>query len=176
MIVNEYLYYEGVLTIGVHTPRLEPVPATVFAAGTIHSEYLAKVRSALREYRTTENLSFGLQNYLPQQEGFALYGIRHIAPAGALRSVDDDFNLEITLQRFSIGLAMLPSTFTADPEKFFAIERVMELAVKDLFAANSLAHSLTTIPGDDKLLGETFIDISFELGAATEQGNIHVSA
>jgi hypothetical protein len=174
MLITDYLYYEGTLTIGVHTPRLDPAPATIYLAGPIHSEYLARVRSILREYRTTENLASGLQSYLPQQGGFPLYGIRNITPAGALRSVDDDFNLEVTLQRFSFGLAMLPTTFTADPEKYFSIERVMEKAVQDLFAANSLPHTVTTIPGDKKQLGETFIDISFELGAATEQGPLEV--
>ena len=173
MQVLEYIYYGGTLTVGVHTPRMDPTPATIFVAGTIHAEYLAKVRSALREYKITESLSTGLQAYLTTQGGFPLYGVRKIAPAGSLRSVDTDFNLEVTMQRFVMELAMLESTFTASPEIAFAFERHIEKAVKDLFAARSIPF--TVIPGDYTQLGETFIDISFELGPASEQGDIEVA-
>ena len=165
----EYEAYEGTLQIGIHTPRTNPVPASVYLAGTIHSEYLAKVRSALREYKTTENLASGLQTYLPAQGGFPLYGIRRIEPAGALRSVDEDFNLEVTLQRFRVTLVLYPSTFTAPDEQTFAIERIMQKAVKDCLAAEGLPYLV--IPEDFTQLGETFVDIMFELGPATEQGD-----
>lgn len=172
--VSEYLLYEGTLTVGVHTPRIEPTPATVFLAGTLHSEYLAKVRHALREYRVELNLASGLQAFLPTQGGFPLYGIRAIRPGGALRSVDDDFNLEVTMQRFAVTLAMLPTTFEASPEKAFAVERVMEDAAKDCLAASGLPY--LRIPGDMEQIGETYIDISFELGAASEIEPINVDA
>lgn len=171
---SEYMFYDGTLTIGVHTPRLEPTPATVFLAGTLHSEYLAKVRSALREYRVELNLASGLHAFLPTEGGFPLYGIRAIRPGGALRSVDDDFNMEVTLQRFGVMLAMLPTTFQADPEKAFAVERVMEKAAKDCLAAAGLPY--LTIPGDQVQLADTYIDVSFELGAASELDAVQVNA
>lgn len=176
MQVLEYLYYDFTLTVGVHTPRMQPTPATVFLAGTLHSELLGKVRNVLREYHITENLSTGLQAHLPAQGGFPLYGIRRLAPAGALRSVDDDFNLEITLQRFTGALAFYETTFQADPEKAFAVERVIEKAAYDLFVARAIPCRDIVIPGDDELTGETVIDIMCELGAATEQGDINVNA
>ncbi len=175
MQILEYNYYEGTLQIGVHTPRLNPTPATVFLAGTLHAELCARVRAALREYKSTENLSTGFQSYLPTAGGFPLYGVRKIAPAGSLRSVDEDFNLEVTMQRFTLGLAMLPSTFAESPEIFLAHERHIEKAVRDCLAANNLPADMV-IPGDSKQLGETWLEIMFELGPALEQGDIEVAS
>lgn len=172
MQVVDYLYYEGTLVIGVHTPRLNPAPATVFLAGTLHAEYGADVREALREYKAVENLSSGLQAYLPQFGGLPLYGVRKLQPAGSLRSVDQDFNLEVTQLRFTVGLALTETTFLQPPEIRSAYERHFEKATYDLFQAVGIPNA--TIPGDTKQLGETYIDIMFELGPALEQGEITV--
>lgn len=174
MIVTDYVFYEGALTVTLHTARLNPQPATIFVAGDLHSEYLAKIRSALREYRVAENLATGLQAYLPVHGGFPLYGIRAIRPAGSQRSVDNDFGLEVSQQRFALQIAMLETTFTDAPERFLAIERNIEKAAKDLLTANALPSLV--IPGDQVQLGETFVDIMFELGPATEQGDAYAPA
>jgi hypothetical protein len=174
MQVVDYTYYEGTLVVGIHTPRLNPTPATIFLAGGIHAELVAKVRSALREYRTTHQLASGLQAHLPTQAGFPLYGIRKVQNAGAPRSVDEDFNIEVTAQRFTIGLALLESTFTAADEVSHAFERHVEAATQALFAARGVPDSQTMIPGDNKQIGETYIDIMFELGPALEQGVVDV--
>lgn len=174
MQVLEYNYYEGTLQIGVHTPRLNPTPATVFLAGTLHAELCARVRAALREYKAVEGVALGLPSYLPSVGGFPLYGIRKIAPAGALWSVDEDFNLEVTMQRFTLGLAMLPSTFTEADEIALAHERHIEKAVRDCLTANNVPADVV-IPGDSKQLGETWLEIMFELGPALEQGDIEVA-
>jgi hypothetical protein len=173
MEVVEYLYYEGTLIVSINTPRAQPQPASVFTAGTIHAEFIAKVRSALREFRTTENLPSGLSAYLPQSEGKPLYGIRKMAPAGSPRSVDPDFNIETTSARFSVGLSLYPSTFLVADEIAFAIERNVEKAAQDLFKARGIPY--TTIPGDNQQLADSFIDIMFDLGPATEQGLVNVT-
>lgn len=174
MEILDYNYYEGTLVVGIHTPRLNPTPATVFLAGTIHAEYVAKVRAALREYKTTQNLATGLQAFLPVVQGLPLYGIRKLMNAGAPRSVDEDFNLEVTSQRFSLGLAILPSTFTVADEISHAIERHVEKAAQDCLAAAGVPF--LSIPGSNELLGESYVDIMFELGPAQEQGLFNVAA
>lgn len=172
--VVEYVYYEATLIVGVQTPRLNPTPPTVFLAGNLHSEIAAKVRSALREFRTVEQTTTGLSAYLPTSQGLPLYGIRKIQPMGAPRSVDQDFDLEITSLRFSVGIAMLESTFVADDAISLAIERNVEKAAKDLFKALAIPCADITIPGDGTQLGDTYVDVSCEVGPATEQGLIVV--
>ncbi len=168
--VNEYRYYAATLIVGIHTPRLNPTPPTVFLAGNLHAELSAKVRSALREYRTVEQTTTGLSAYLPVAQSLPLYGIRLIQPMGSPRSVDQDFDLEITSMRFALGIAMLESTFTVDDAISFAIERNVEKAANDLFKALSIPCADVTIPGDEKQLGDTYVDVMCEVGPATEIG------
>ncbi len=168
--VTEYRYYEATLIVGVHTPRLNPTPPTVFLAGNIHAEISAKVRSALREYKTVEQTTTGLSLYLPVAQSLPLYGIRKIQPMGAPRGVDQDFDIEITSLRFALGVAMLESTFTVADEISLALERNLEKAAKDLFKASSIPCGDITIAGDGTQLGDTYIDVSCEMGPATEIG------
>ncbi|MES2696823.1 MAG: hypothetical protein V4773_25370 [Verrucomicrobiota bacterium] len=66
---------------------------------------------------------------------------------------------------------MLESTFMAADEISHAHERHLEKA--NLLDALSIPH--LSIPGDEKALGETYIDIMFELGPESEQGDINVA-
>lgn len=176
MQVNEYVVYEGTLQIGIHTERLAPAPATVFLAGNLHSELCAKVRAALREWKSLSNLAASLQGKLSTQQGLPLYGIRKIQPAGSLRSVDEDFNLEVTLLRFIVWLTVSESAMTADEERWMAFERNMEKAWGDLAESKGFPVRGMTIPGDNKQLGETYIDAMFELGPSSEMAPIEVTA
>ncbi len=171
--VTEYRYYEGTLIVGVHTPRLQPTPPTVFVAGGIHAQLAAKVRSALREYRTVEQVTTGLSAYLPviaASQNIPLYGIRKIQPMGAPRSVDQDFDLEITSLRFGLGIAILENTFTVGDDIALALEWNTEAAAKALFKALSIPCGDIMVPGDGTQLGDTFIDVMCEMGPATEIG------
>lgn len=171
--IVEYTYYEGSLTVTIATPRLDSTkPSTVMAAATVHEEFAAKVRSLMREYRVTLNPSTGFDAYLPTSGGFPLYGIRKVQPGGMSREVSDEFTLEITRLRFSVGFSILPTTFLANELLALAFERNIEKAVRDLFDANSVPH--LTIPGDQQILGDSWIDIVFEAGPATEQGIVNV--
>ena len=162
--VLEYDYYGATLTISIHTPRPDAAPSTVFTAGTLHNEYVAKVRAALREYKD------GIESYLPTAGGYPLYGIRKCEPQGTLRSVEQDFQLEITTMRFGLEIAFLPSTWTVGETVALGVERNIEKAAKDYFAAQSIPY--VVIPGDGDQLTESFIDIMVELGAATNQGDV----
>jgi hypothetical protein len=163
--ILEYDYYDASVTVTIATRRPEEMPSVLFVAGALHTEFVAKVRAALREKKDP------LNPYLPESGGFPLYGIRKIMPAGAARGVDDQYFIEITRQRFELGIAFLPSTWMAGETVALAVERHIEKAVKDLFAALGIPH--LTIPGDNHKLGDSFIDVICELGGATNQGVIH---
>jgi hypothetical protein len=165
MQIQEYDFYEASLTITIHTSRPDAAPSTVFTAGQLHNEWVAKVRAALREKKDA------IEGYLPTAGGFPLYGIRRVMPVGTVRSVDQDFMLEVTQIRFALGIAFLPSTWTAGEVKALGVERNIEKATKDLFEAQGLPT--TVIPGDGDQLGESFVEIMCELGGATNQGEIH---
>ena len=172
--ITEYTYYDGSLTITIATPRLDSTkPSTVMAAATVHEEFAAQIRSYLREYRLYLNPSTSFDTHLPSSGGFPLYGVRKIQPAGTSREVDGEFMIEITRLRFAIGFSILPTTFLANEKLALAFERNMEKAVKDFLDANSVPT--LTIPGDMQILGDSWIDIVFEAGPATEQGLINVS-
>lgn len=172
--VTEYLYYDGTVTITIATPRLDATaPSTVMQAATVHEEFAAKVRALMRENRLELVPSTSFDAYLPTAGGFPLYGIRAIRPGGSSREVETDFMLEITRLRFAIEFTLLPSTFTADTLLALAFERNMEKALRDFFAANSVPN--TTIPGDQQVLGDSWIDIVFETGPASEIGLVNVA-
>lgn len=162
--VQEYDYYQATLVISIHTPRPDAAPSTVFSAGALHNDYVSKVRAALREYKD------GIEGYLPTAGGFPLYGIRKTSPEGTLRTVDQDFQLEVTTLRFGLEVAFLPSTWTAGETAALGVERNIEKAAKDYFAAQSIPFAV--IPGDSDQLGDSYIDIMCELGAATNQGDV----
>jgi len=172
--VTEYVYYDGSVTITIATPRLDSTtPSAVMVAATVHEEFAAKVRALMREYRVTSVYpSVSFDAYLPTSGGFPIYGIRKIAPAGTSREVSDEYMLEITRLRFGVEFAILPTTFTADERLALAFERNIEKAMRDYFNANSVPH--LTIPGDQQILGDSWIDIVFETGPATEIGLVNV--
>lgn len=173
--VLEYNYYTAALIVGIHTPRINPSPATIFLAGTLHAELAAKIRGALREYKTVGQTTTGLSAYLPTQGGFPLYGIRKIQPSGAPRSVDEDFNIEVTSCRFGLEIAILESTYAADEAIWMAIERNIEKAAQDLFKSLSIPCRDIEIPSNNDQLGSTFVDILCELGATSgDQGLCNV--
>lgn len=163
-IVLEYDYYQATLTISVHTPRPDAAPSTVFVAGKLHNDYVANVRAVLREYKG------GIETHLPQSQGLPLYGIRKVVPEGTARSVDQDFMLEVTTLRFGLEIAIYPATWAAGETIALGVERNIEKAVKDLFTAQSIPFAV--IPGDGDQLGESFVDISCDLGPATNQGDV----
>ena len=91
-------------------------------------------------------------------------------PEGTARSVDQDFLLEVTTLRFGLEVAIYPATWAAGETIALGVERNIEKAVKDLFTAESIPFAV--IPGDGDQLGESFVDISCDLGPATNQGDV----
>lgn len=162
--ILEYDFFDASLLITIATQRPEAVPSLFFVAGTLHHDLMGKVRSALREKKAP------LDAYLPTAGGLPLYGVRRIAPSGTVRSVDTEYFLEVTRLRFELSLALLPTTWQAGEVVALGVERHIEKACKELFEAAGVPS--TTIPGDNVRLGETFVDVLCELGAATNQGVI----
>lgn len=162
MEIEEYDFYEGVLSITVATTRPDAAPSAVLVAASMHEEYASRARCLLREFRNN------LGPYLPY------YGVRKILPAGSSREIDRDFNQDILRLQFNLGFALLGDAWSADEKVVFAFERNIEKAIRDLFAANQLPHLF--IPGDSEVMGESYIDILFSLGAATNQGVWNVAA
>jgi hypothetical protein len=163
--ILEYDYYDATLTVTISTARPEAAPSTLFVAGSLHTEYVAKVRAVLREKRDA------LTPYLPVAGGYPIYGIRKIMPAGAMRTVESDYFMETTRQRFDLGVALLPSAWQAGELVALGVERNLEKAIKDLFAAEGIPFAV--IPGDNDKLGDSYVDIMCELGPATNQGVIN---
>jgi hypothetical protein len=163
--ILEYDYFDAALTVTIATQRPEAVPSMLFVAGTLHNDLVGRIRAALREKKDA------LTPYLPTAGGFPLYGIRKMMPGGTVRAVDSDYFLEVTRLRFDMGLAFLPTAWQAGEAVALGVERHIEKACKDMFEALGVPTSV--IPGDNVRLGETFIDVMCELGAATNQGVIH---
>lgn len=162
--IVEYDYYDASLTVTIVTSRPNPLPSVLFVAGTLHNDLVAKIRAALREKKAA------IEPHLPTAGGEPIYAIKKITPAGTPRAVDDQFAAEISRQRFDLGISILPSAWQAGEAVALAIERHIEFAVKQVFAATGIP---ATIPGDRDRMGETFVDVICECGAATNQGVIH---
>lgn len=160
-MAEEYDYYDASLTFGIHTTRGD-APSTLFMYGDLHTDFVVKIRAALREKNDT------ITSQLPVYGGQPVYGITKIWPMGAMRTVDQDYNLEITRQRFELGITIPLSAWQAGEQIVLGIERHIEKAAKDALAAAGMPKLV--IPGDRHQIGDTFIDIMCELGPATNQG------
>lgn len=179
--VTEYTFYQDcALTIRVVNMRPEAAPANVLVAGTLFTEYAAKVADALSEYKV--NAQYGalvpvakqLSTHLPQSGGFPLYGIRRIQPSGQTQEVDNDYQQDILNMRFAVDFSILPTAWQQNPALVKAFARNIQRAVKLLLDANSIPS--LTIPGDDEVLGESYISITLDVGVAGEISSIQVAA
>lgn len=181
MRVQCYDAHAGVLQITIATPRPEALPSTQFAAASIHEDYVAKVRAALREFKhcgeSSQQVPVAkrLQNYFPQHGGVALYALRTLAPAGATRDIDPDFFTEVMRIRYEFVLVDLPAAYAASETLAEARERAMEKATFDLFGALGIPNEF--IPGDSGIRDETatVIDIICEFGPSTGRRSFEVA-
>jgi hypothetical protein len=154
MRIQHYDLHQGTVTLTVATPRDEAVPSVIFTAATIHEDYAARVRAALREWRHVGDASLSLpsadrlETYLPTGPAGPLYALRELRPAGTSRDVDADYQLEIMRLRYDFVLVDLPGLFAVDPARGEAREFALETALRDLFQAAGLPTAF--IPGDSE--------------------------
>lgn len=152
MRIQHYDIHPGTLTLTVATPRPEAQGSALFTAASIHEDYAARVRAILREWRHVGDASLSLpvaarlESYLPTSPTGPLYALRELRPAGTLREIDADFQLEILRLRYDFVLVDLPALFSVAPALGEARERAIESAVRALFAASDIPHIF--IPGD----------------------------
>lgn len=183
MIIQAYLVETGVFTITLSTPRPDALASTKFVAGSIHDDYVARVRSLLKEHKhigtTAQNFPAAkrLQNYLPIypiSTGKPLFALRELMPAGSQREVNGDFFQDETRIRYSFTLHRLPASFAADEIVAEGIERHMLYALRQLFSANDVPDSF--IPGDDSLRpgDRTEIEMTCELGPSSGRGHAEI--
>lgn len=158
--IHEYDYYNGTLTITVVTQRPDAEPSTRIAAASLHEEYAARARSLLREYKRA------LDPFLE------FYRIEKMQPAGTARDTDEKTNQDFLRLQFTVELALLDAAWTADEIEVFAIETNIERAVHKVFAAGGLPDLF--IPGNQGVLGESYIGILFATGSGTNIGEWQV--
>jgi hypothetical protein len=182
MKIQAFGVYTGTLVIGVATPRPEAVPSTHFVAASIHEDYCATVRSALRRHKHVgeSSLSYAatlrLQNYFPVFAASPIYAIRELRPAGSPRDIDPEFMLEIMRIRYDFVLNILPAAMLSNEVDAEAMERHMENATRKLFQA--LAIPDVFIPGDggDRPGDRTEIDIVCEMGPGSDLRTFEIPA
>lgn len=186
MRIQAYTRYAGTISVTAATLRSQTAPSVIFTNATIHEDYAAKVRALLEEHiHIPPNDQFfppavRLQNYFPAPNGAAIYVLKELMPAGAPRSIDAQFMLEVTSIRYAFVLDLLPAAYACTGQQRSAIERAMEYAFSQLFAANGVPN--TFIPGDqairpenpDTSIGGTDIDIICQLGAASARGPVEI--
>jgi hypothetical protein len=156
MQIAEYNYYNATLSVSIVTQRPDATPSSILAAATLHEQYAAEVRVALREYKRALNA------YLPY------YDVIKITLAGTSRDSDRETNQEIMRISFMLGFSMTGAAQIADERLVFAFERNIEKAVRDLFTAEEIPNVF--IAGDGETLGESFIHVQLSMGTATEIG------
>jgi len=177
-----YTAYAGSFSIVVSTPRSQKAPSHKFEYASIHEDYCAKVRVALREYRhcgavaETQPAARRITTYLPGVGGQALYALRELKPEGADRAVDPQFMLEVMVMRWSFSLHLTSAALIADPEIAEAIERHLELALRKLFQALGIPDEF--IAGDEEQRPGIRTDISIivNLGGATARTTVELPA
>lgn len=182
MRIQAYTHYSGTLSITVATPRPEAAASTTLTAATIHEDYAAKVRAALREHKhinptqTNYAAAYTLQNYLPQYQGKPIFVLTQLMPAGSPRGIDQQFMLEVMTLRYQFALDLLPGAHLTDDITAESKERAIEYAVKSLFTYLGIPH--TVIPADNTIAGQfdTEIGIMVELGAAGCRQGVDIPA
>lgn len=182
MRIQAYTAYAGTLVTMIATVRPEATASIFFTGATIHEDWTAKVRAAMKEHKHVGETSLAypaasrLQTYFPATGTLPYYALRELRPAGSPRDIDQDFMLEITRLRYEFTLNLLPGAFAATEPAADAIERAMEFAVYSLFAA--LAIPNTNIPGDNAVIPPegTYISTICELGSATARTGVEIAA
>lgn len=183
MIVQAYTCYNGTLTVAAATPRPDEAPSTHFTAAKIQEDYAGQVRSLLREWKHigTTSLAYPvasrLQTYFPVfplVTGQPLYALRELRPTGSPRGIDAEMMLEMMSIQYALTLVLLPPYFGADETTAEGIERAVEYAVKQLFAAAGVPNEV--IPGDNDIIDETatLVSIGVQLGAASARMGVEI--
>lgn len=168
MEITEYDYHGFTLSITVATQRPEAAPSGILVAGKMHDEYAARVRALLREFRATDP-SAGVKNLSAL---LTYYRITKMQPAGSAREVQGNYDL-LRLQ-FSAEFTTIDAAQIGDERAVFAFERNIEKAVDDLFAANEIPNAF--IPGEEGVLGDSYIQVLCTMGPALNQGAWNVAA
>lgn len=175
-----YLVHSGVLTVVIASPRAEAAPSHVLQFAKLHEDFVAQVRRALREHRhagaSAVMLGGGLARFFPHYQGAPIYALRELMPAGAARGVDQDFQLETMALRWTFSLHVLPGALAADGVISEAIERNLELALRDLFREVGIPDEF--IPGDESLVpgDRTVVSIIVEIGQSSGRQIVDIPA
>lgn len=170
--------YSGTLTITISTPRARVAPSMKFTAASVHEDFTAAVRVAMREYKhcgpTSEfqPATLRIQNYFPTHEGRPIYALRELSPDGSARSLVPEFMLEVMTVRYRFFLVLLPAALIADPQIVEAYERNIEYAVRKFFLASNIPDEF--IPGDETLRPGDRSDISILCDLGASDGRITV--
>ena len=180
MRIQAHTAYAGSFTATIATRRPEEAASALFTGAVIHEDWAAKVRAALKEHKHCMETSLAypaaqrLQNYFPGGLAAPYFAVRELKPAGSPRDISAEDMLEITRLRYDFFIVLLPAYFAATEPVGDAIERHVEKAAYDLFAALNIPN--THIPSDNAILpGEgTYINLVCELGPAAQRAGIDI--
>lgn len=182
MTVQTYQLIPGVVTIAIASQRTEPKPSYLLVFDKLHKEIAGRVRALLMEHKQTPP-SFNewpaatrLATYFPTYEGAPIYRVCELIPAGTVRDVDAEFQIEVTRIRFSFVLQLLPGAFLCGDTIGQAIDDHMAKAIKQVLLAGDVPN--VSQPGDETIRPEegTDVDCAVELGVATGRNRSEVPA
>lgn len=182
MKVQLFTVYPGTLVIGVATLRPQSAPSTHFTAASIHEDYCATVRAALRRYKHVGDsaLSYApalrLHSYFPAFNGSPIYALKELRPAGAPRDLEPEFMLEVMRIRYEFTLHLTPGAVLTNEIDAEALERHMENATRQLFRALQIPDVFIPGDGGDRPGDRTEIDIVCEMGPASELRTFEIPA
>ena len=182
MRIQAYTAYSGVLVASIATIRPQAQASVFFQSATIHEDWAARVRAALKEHKhilgTALNYpaSARLQTYFPASASNPYYALRQLMPSGSPRDVDQEFMLEVTRLRYDFTLDLLPAAFLATEPAADALERAMEYAAFRVLGYLDIPNA--HIPGDKAVMPPegSYVNIVCELGPASARTGVDIPA
>lgn len=172
MRVQVYKALPGVFTITIASSRVEKAPSHLFVFDSLHKQIGGLVRAILMEHKQTPPAfiewpaQLRLASYFPTQNDAPIYRVAELTPAGTLRDVDAEFQIEVMRIRFAFMLHLLPGAFLVDDTIGQGVDAHLAKAIKQVLLAAGLAN--VSEPGDETIRPQdgTDVDCFVELGAA----------
>lgn len=181
MKASVYNAYRGTASIVVSSARAEAGPAAKFVFGKVHEDVAGRTRALLREYLhcgdSAEQTPAArrLATYLPVNTvGHPLFILKELQPAGTLRDIDADWQLEVMRLRYGFTVHLTMAAFGADPDIAENIEGALQFAIKSVLSNGGVPFVFLPSDQDVRPSEQHDVDVICELGAATERRTIDV--